>query len=74
MRNKIAIVTVFLFSLIFLCSLYYYLGIGFGNAVVKTVKGVKEYEKELVMEDVNPLDSIKNQITKIIDTAEVKKD
>lgn len=54
--------------IILLFVLYYYLGIGFGQATIKTIEGVKNANDEWVSNEVNPLDSLKNQTLELIDT------
>jgi len=55
-------VVVLIIALIFM---YYSLGTGFGNAVVKTTKGVRDAQKEWKEDGVNPLDTIREQIKSI---------
>ncbi len=49
-----------------------YIGIGFGEAVVKAVEGIDEAKKEWDSQNANPIDSMKNSIIEIIDSLEQK--
>lgn len=63
-----------LIGIIIVFIVFYYLGIGFGNAVVNTTKGIRDAKKEWSIDSVNPIDTIKEQTKKIIlDSLENKK-
>ncbi len=47
------------------CVIYYYLGIGFGNAVVETAKGIEKAKEEWAQEGVNPMDTIKEKVMEL---------
>lgn len=66
-RNKVIIIisSVILILSVSIFAVYYYLGIGFGNAVINTVKGVKEAKEEWKKDNVNPIDTIKSQVIEI---------
>ena len=70
-KLKVIIGSVVLLIIFGVFVLYYLLGIGFGQAVVKTVKGVKKAREEWEAEGVNPLDSIKNGTIEIIDSIDI---
>ena len=44
---------------------YYYLAIGFGNAVVETARGIKAAQKEWEKDAIAPIDSISRQIKEL---------
>ena len=46
-------------------AVFYSLGIGFGKAVVNTVKGVRDAKKEWKKDNIDPIDTIKSLIIKI---------
>ena len=54
----IAILVVFASAVAVGISLFLYVSIGFGNAVVNTVKGVHEAKREWKMDSVDPIDSL----------------
>ena len=63
----------FVFVLVLLIIMYYYIGKGFGNAVVK---GTKEVHKAKIMykkRNENPIDSITKTIDSIIKVEKIKK-
>ena len=66
-RNKVVIIlsSVILFLVLSMFAIYYYLGIGFGNAVINAGKGVKDATEEWKKDNVNPIDTIKSQIIRI---------
>lgn len=66
-RNKIVFIisAVILILAFTIFAIYYYLGIGFGNAVINTAKGVSDAKNEWKKDSVNPIDTIKTQIIEI---------
>lgn len=62
----IVLPTITIITTIAIFLIFYYLGIGFGNAVANTVKGVRAAKNEWVQEGVNPIDSIKLQVQDLI--------
>ena len=73
MRNKmiVIIISVLLVGMIALFGFYYSLGIGLGSTIIKATDEIKAFEEELKEEEINLLDSIKNEIIEFADTTKV---
>ena len=50
--------------------LFLYVSIGFGNAVVNTVKGVHEAKREWKMDTAAPIDSLYNKVDTMLSRAQ----
>lgn len=74
MKNKRIVIPliVFLCSILAVVSIYYYMGLGFGQAVVKTVKGVEEAKKDWKENDFKPVDTIKTKVVDLLESDSVK--
>ena len=67
-KSKYLVILIIAFVIIGIISFYLKIGIGFGNAVTNTVKGIDDIKKEWQSEGVNPLDSVLNSAIEIIDS------
>ena len=63
---KISAFALCIITIIF--GFYYYLGIGFGKAVVKSVIGVEKAKKEWKSKNLNLIDSVKTKLIETIDS------
>ena len=45
---------------------YYYLGIGFGNAVINTANGLRDAAQEWSQDNINPVDTIGAKIKEVV--------
>ncbi len=74
-RIFVILASILLTATIIVFAIYYYLGIGFGNAVVNTAKGIRDAKEKWSQEGVNPMDTIKEQIREMtLDSSESKED
>ncbi len=71
----VILASILLTATIVVFAIYYYLGIGFGNAVVNTAKGIRDTKEKWSQEGVNPMETIKEQIREMtLDSLESKED
>lgn len=67
---KFIVLVIILISLVF--GFYYYLGIGFGKAVVKTTKGLENAKQDWKNKGINPIDSVRTKIIEVIDSSGIE--
>ena len=74
-KSKKWVVKIFLYLVLIVIVgvgiFYYRIGIGFGEAVSKTAIGLKEAQSEWKKRDINPLDSLKEEIYSVLDTTKL---
>ncbi len=70
--KKRLIIIIPIIIIIGVVAFYYRIGVGFGKAIPKAVKGVYEANEEWKARNENPLDSIKDNIVRIVDSTELR--
>lgn len=68
-RNRI--ISILLLIVVSVFGIYYYLGIQFGNATSKTLETVYKTKEEWDKKGVDPIDTIIQQVDKLIDIKKI---
>ena len=71
-KKKIKIILALILLITTAVIFYYRLGIGFGEATVKTVKTIEEVKVDFKDKNIDPIDTIIKQNDKILDSIKSK--